>query len=142
MATSKSASETFSRLGMFGDRAKPRMDHIPEPDARKIAAQSDNTFGNCYICSSYNQEELTAAPGAWAGTGSRSRRHPPVGSWRRRPPAQTTRQGSRAPHRTSGSSRRYPARSRCSAVPWLPRPVRSPSCGCCRASLLGAALRR
>jgi len=48
MATSKSASETFSRLGVFGDRAMPRIDHIPDPKARKIVQHSDKTFGNCY----------------------------------------------------------------------------------------------
>jgi len=35
---------------MFGDRAMPMGDHVPDPNARKIAAQSDKTFGNCYIC--------------------------------------------------------------------------------------------
>src|SRR5208337_222286 len=49
MATSKSASETFSRLGIFGNRAMPRIDHIPDPNARKIAEQSDKTFGNRYM---------------------------------------------------------------------------------------------
>ncbi len=49
MATSKSASETFSRLGMLGDRAMPWIDHIPDPNARKIMEQSDKTFGNRYI---------------------------------------------------------------------------------------------
>jgi hypothetical protein len=49
MATSKSAKETFSRLGMFGDRAMPRINHIPDPNARKIIEQSDKTFGNRYI---------------------------------------------------------------------------------------------
>ena len=52
MATSKSAKETFSRLGMFGDRAMPRIDHIPDPNARKIIEQSDKTFGNRYNVSS------------------------------------------------------------------------------------------
>ena len=33
---------------MFGDRAMPMGDHVPDPNARKIAAQSDKTFGNCY----------------------------------------------------------------------------------------------
>jgi hypothetical protein len=35
-------------LGMFGDRAMPRIDHIPDPNARKIIEQSDKTFGNRY----------------------------------------------------------------------------------------------
>lgn len=48
MATSKSAADTFSRLGMFGDRAMPRTNHIPDPNARKFVHQSDKTFGNCY----------------------------------------------------------------------------------------------
>jgi len=34
---------------MFGDRAMPMGDHVPDPNARKIAAQSDKTFGNCYM---------------------------------------------------------------------------------------------
>ena len=46
MATSKSAKETFSRLGMFGDRDMPRINHIHDPNARKIIEQSDKTFGN------------------------------------------------------------------------------------------------
>jgi hypothetical protein len=48
MATSKSANDTFSRLGMFGDRAMPRIDQILDPNARKIVEQSDKTFGNRY----------------------------------------------------------------------------------------------
>jgi len=48
MATSKSAGETFSRLGTFGDRDMPTGDHIPDPIARKIVVQSDKTFGNRY----------------------------------------------------------------------------------------------
>ena len=49
MATSKSANDTFSRLGMFSGRAMPRVDHNLHPNARKIIGQSDKTFGNCYI---------------------------------------------------------------------------------------------
>jgi len=35
-------------LGMFDDRAIPRINHIPHPNARKISRDSDKTFGNCY----------------------------------------------------------------------------------------------
>ena len=58
MATSKSARDTFSRLGMFGERAMPRIDQILYPNARKIVEQSDKTFGNRYnIRMELEQEE-------------------------------------------------------------------------------------
>ena len=48
MATSKSAGETFCRLGMFEDRAMPTVDRILYPNARRIIEQSNKTFGNRY----------------------------------------------------------------------------------------------
>jgi hypothetical protein len=56
-----------------------------------------------------SQGELTA-PGARAGTGSRSRPLPPAGSRRRRRPARTIRRESRTSHRICECPRRRPAR--------------------------------